>query len=899
MINWKKVACLLLASMLVSQSVVTDSGLQIVKAAEETEPTATEASEEVLEIATVKEFEAFADRVRSGETFEGKTVRLVNDIEFDGATVNNFQGIGSTFKGIFDGNGHTIKGIIMIGNSAYLFNKLSYAKIHDLTLENCEFNSSYAAVISNAENSEVYNCNLQNCKINGFGFIKTVSESNIYNCAMNNCTMEGEGFINSAYNSNIYNSTISNCTIEGSSVAGFVYNASKTNIYNCRLEGCAVAGSFSAAGIALSAEYCNIRNCVNDSNVKGTTRAVGLIGRAYQCNLYNDINMGSVCAEQFTSADGTTYSCAAGLIGAMSGGSISNCANQADIKGQYSEIDSYQFYHGDEYDEDYYDESDYDDGDWDCYSLPKIHKMQNTAGTVNALYDYDDNDYTPSPEPTSTPEPGKFCVNVGGLIGEVYKVANKYNNEYDDEYDDEYETETIYIQNCYQTGKITLDARASEKTGAKGEAKELIELIGTVNSNAQEQYSLNKYRYVAAQQISVVLSNCYFLTAEGETTKTGVYDGTSTNRNLIAKDVKEMKTAAFLNTLNHNRGVNKDWTRWKMTASYPVHASVHPICINGSLYSTYEADTELTLTVTPNDLVTPTPSTATPTTVETTPEPILGSVTINDGKVSLIDHGNYIYSFLMPNETANIVYTGKNIDLSAELPDIPDATEQPEATPTPEPSLTPAPTTTVPAPTDINLTTAEPTAPAINETNTSTPTVPTTVPTADAAKEPVVDPINKTLVLYVGGNTQNTKSYQVKVTNIADYELSYESSKKSVATVSANGKITAKKAGTAKIYVNVKDKTSGKSSSFVLANVTVKKAGLSFTKKVSTLKVGKKATFNVKKNGVKGTVKWTVSNKKLASVTSKGVLKGKKAGKVKVTATCGKKKVTATVTIKK
>ena len=63
-------------------------------------------------------------------------------------------------------------------------------------------------------------------------------------------------------------------------------------------------------------------------------------------------------------------------------------------------------------------------------------------------------------------------------------------------------------------------------------------------------------------------------------------------------------------------------------------------------------------------------------------------------------------------------------------------------------------------------------------------------------------------------------------------------------------------------------------------------------RKKITLSVGEKTTLKVK--NAKGTVKWSSSNKKVASV-SKGSVRAKKEGKAKITAKIGKKKLTCTV----
>lgn len=74
-----------------------------------------------------------------------------------------------------------------------------------------------------------------------------------------------------------------------------------------------------------------------------------------------------------------------------------------------------------------------------------------------------------------------------------------------------------------------------------------------------------------------------------------------------------------------------------------------------------------------------------------------------------------------------------------------------------------------------------------------------------------------------------------------------------------------------------------------------KKVKLNKTK--ATIYVGKTVTLKLKNNKKK--VKWTTSNKKIATVSKKGKVKGKKAGKVTITAKVGKKKYNCNITVKK
>ena len=67
-------------------------------------------------------------------------------------------------------------------------------------------------------------------------------------------------------------------------------------------------------------------------------------------------------------------------------------------------------------------------------------------------------------------------------------------------------------------------------------------------------------------------------------------------------------------------------------------------------------------------------------------------------------------------------------------------------------------------------------------------------------------------------------------------------------------------------------------------------------KKSATIYVGKTVSLKLKNNKKK--VKWTSSNKKVATVSNKGKVKGKKAGKATITAKVGNKKYKCKITVK-
>lgn len=151
---------------------------------------------------------------------------------------------------------------------------------------------------------------------------------------------------------------------------------------------------------------------------------------------------------------------------------------------------------------------------------------------------------------------------------------------------------------------------------------------------------------------------------------------------------------------------------------------------------------------------------------------------------------------------------------------------------------------------------------------------------------------------------KSTTGVRIKTTAIkGDKIKSAKSSNKKVVQVTVkNGKLTIKglKAGKATVTV-----TSTKGAKATV-KITVQKQKVA-TKKLSAtvstkqiLKKGKRVTLKVAKTPftAQDTVKWTSSNKKVATVTSKGVVKGLKKGTATITAKAGKKVVKFKVTVK-
>ncbi len=212
-------------------------------------------------------------------------------------------------------------------------------------------------------------------------------------------------------------------------------------------------------------------------------------------------------------------------------------------------------------------------------------------------------------------------------------------------------------------------------------------------------------------------------------------------------------------------------------------------------------------------------------------------------------------------------------------PTTPTQVPTPTATMTPTPTPTVAPTTApTTAPTQVPTPTVP--TPAATEVPSSTPdatpvilpTLPTVTP-LPRTSEPRAFTLNKTSVtLY----TKGKKIIQLS----ADTEsvVKYTSDNEKVAAVDENGRVTAKKAGTALITASADGYQS-------TCRIVVKKPTFKVAKKMIKVKKGKKARIIVK---VRPTTKvvFASANKKIAAVTKKGMLKGMKKGQTKIKVKC-------------
>ena len=202
---------------------------------------------------------------------------------------------------------------------------------------------------------------------------------------------------------------------------------------------------------------------------------------------------------------------------------------------------------------------------------------------------------------------------------------------------------------------------------------------------------------------------------------------------------------------------------------------------------------------------------------------------------------------------------------TATMTPTPTPTVAPTVAPTATPTQVPTPTVPTPAATEVPSSTPDATPVILPTPPTVTPLPPT--------REPRAFTLNKTAVtLY----TKGKKIIQLS----ADTEsvVKYTSDNEKVAVVDENGRVTAKKAGTALITASADGYQS-------TCRIVVKKPTFKVAKKMIKVKKGKKARIIVK---VRPTTKvvFASANKKIAAVTKKGMLKGMKKGQTKIKVKC-------------
>ena len=206
--------------------------------------------------------------------YSKKFIKLGADIEYDG-TENNFTPIGNNpnaFRGTFDGDGHTISGIVITGGNDYqgLFGHISNVSkigaVKNLTLANSSISGKdYVGGIVGRSASLVSNCHVENSVT-----IKTGNNNSTYHggiVGQNNGTIQG--CISSA---SVLVNGWNGCRKYGGITGG---SASNKTIENCLAAGAIVENTASSGAIVGETASYLRHNYYSDCSIGEASSNVG------------------------------------------------------------------------------------------------------------------------------------------------------------------------------------------------------------------------------------------------------------------------------------------------------------------------------------------------------------------------------------------------------------------------------------------------------------------------------------------------------------------------------------------------------------------------------------------------------------------------------------------------
>lgn len=220
--------------------------------------------------------------------FENQTIKLVNDIDLLNIEIPKelgvltIGGIGSKslpFKGIFDGQGYTIKNLnneksILPDHNISLFGEIEGATIKDLTLDHANVDAAYEAgiLVGEARSSKIFNVVVMNSKLkvqpannvvslitnlgtNGGAIAGKIENTILYNCESVNTT--------------VYNNTTSGITGVGGErldLGGLVGYSINSTIEYSRVRGGRVRNTYDIAVGALGGKELMTGGIVGEMN---------------------------------------------------------------------------------------------------------------------------------------------------------------------------------------------------------------------------------------------------------------------------------------------------------------------------------------------------------------------------------------------------------------------------------------------------------------------------------------------------------------------------------------------------------------------------------------------------------------------------------------------------------
>ena len=255
------------------------------------------ANNSIIGIANADVLHELANIVNSGNTCEGKTITLTDDIDLsDYQEGQGWTTIGTSsnqFNGTFDGQGHKITELLINRNVKFqgLFGGTAVeAEIKNLSVDGSVKGRSAVGIMVGENNGTINNCHTSGYVSNtatgalySFGGIagNFLSECNVSNCysdadiSTQNANTGGLAGTSSANLENCF--CTGNVTTTSNYVGGLVGRYYSGSVTNCYSTG-DVTGNTNVGGIIGDCESTIITNCYTSGNISGVKNVGGILG---------------------------------------------------------------------------------------------------------------------------------------------------------------------------------------------------------------------------------------------------------------------------------------------------------------------------------------------------------------------------------------------------------------------------------------------------------------------------------------------------------------------------------------------------------------------------------------------------------------------------------------------
>ena len=285
------------AGIYVAEKELTENGDYKIIAKDEKGKTQTETAKitdltEDMEIWNRADMELFRTKVnQEGRTFQGRTVRVMADVNLEGSSTNQWTPI-ANFKGNFEGNGHTISHLFIQSNlpDIGLFGLLNSITVKDVTIDNSTIQgANYVGALA----GRAIDATIENVHTTASVTV-TATTPNAYGCYVG-------GLVGNIYGTISQSSNAATVTGSGKFIGGIVgvVNGTVSGCYNAGT--IKVNGNFTEAGGIIGVNYpsATVTNCYNKGTINGYQNVGGIAGMTHNATgLYltvsNCYNIGTV-----------------------------------------------------------------------------------------------------------------------------------------------------------------------------------------------------------------------------------------------------------------------------------------------------------------------------------------------------------------------------------------------------------------------------------------------------------------------------------------------------------------------------------------------------------------------------------------------------------------------------